>query len=95
MLARGLSEDMQSIPRATFSDPMTASSMRGKFDFPSIDMLDLTESLLSMERVDPLRLHLTNNLYAIVTVKTLLYENNRNSTGENECQSPKSSKNCV
>ena len=53
-LPRGLSDDMQSIPRARLSDSLTISSMRGKLVLPSIDRVDLMESLLSRDLEEPL-----------------------------------------
>ena len=41
------------MPRATFSELITASSMRGKWDFPSMERVERRESLLDL--VEPLR----------------------------------------
>ena len=50
----GLNEAIHNIPIATLSVSITTSSISGKFDLPSIDLVDLMESLLSIERVEPL-----------------------------------------
>lgn len=51
---RGFRDDIQSMPNVTLSVFITAFSISGKLDFPSIESVERIESLLSIDFSEPL-----------------------------------------